>query len=178
MNFNILTRVPVEAALRELQDTTAPQWDACTIRQSYPGSAHVDTKCIPLRGSLSFADSYDPSANRMRYVHTYNLPHTIGLVNKVLAGLSSDSVGNVMAVALMPGGVIREHLDHGAYADHFERLHIVLSSPKGSWFMCGGERYEPEPGDVFLFNHHLLHSAGNPTTEARIHLIVDLTFKD
>ena len=178
MNFNTLTHMPVAAALEELRDTTAPEWDACTLRQSFQGSAHVDTKCIPLRGALSFADSYDPAIYRIRYGCTDKLPSTIALINAVLGGLPVKTVGNVLAVALLPGGYIRPHMDQGSYAEHFDRLHIVLSSPRGSWFMCDGEVHNPEPGEVFMFNHHALHSAGNPSEEARIHLIVDLTFKD
>ena len=78
----------------------------------------------------------------------------------------------------MPGGLVAAHSDIGEYAEHFERFHIVLTSETGNWFQVGNDIAYPQPGSLFFFNHREVHSVGNPTQEARIHLIVDVTLKD
>ena len=180
MNFDFVARgLDIRAAAAELANTDAPLWDAFKTRQTFPGSPHVDTKCIPLRGASSFLDSYKPKAKRRRTPFSMMLPATTALVNTVLNGLPVKTVGNVLAVALMPGGFIREHRDLGEYPEHFDRFHIVLTSPQGNWFKVDSEYAFPEPGDAFFFNHHAPHSVGNPSAnEARVHLIVDVTLKE
>lgn len=176
-HFNFVTRVNTDAVCQELA-ISAPLWDAFTARQSFPGSAHADTKCIPLRGAFCASHFTDPKATRERTPYANELPYTIALINRVIQQLNVDSVGNVMAVALQPGGVITPHYDGGEYADHFERFHIAVTSPYGNWFQCGDETVNPHRGDVFFFNHRLTHSAGNPSDKERVHLIVDVTLKD
>lgn len=178
MNFNFLAKLDVRAAAQELANTDAPQWDAFTLRQTFRGTAHGDTKCIPLRGAFPFSNSYSPDANRNLLPAAEDYPHTRALLNDTLSHLNVTSVGNVMAVALLPGGMITPHIDEGPYADAFERFHIVLSASTGNWFQVGQDIAYPAPGDVFFFNHREMHSAGNPTAEVRIHLIVDVTLKD
>lgn len=174
--FDVVGNVDTRAAARELAH--APHWDAFTSRQRFPGSPHDETKCIPLRGASAFLESYTPSAKRKATPFSAYLPHTVALVNKVLDGLPVLTVGNVLAVALMPGGTVKPHIDEGAYPTHFERFHIAVTSPDGNWFKCDDEVFHPLPGDIFFFNHRLTHSVGNPSNEARIHLIVDVTLKE
>lgn len=178
MNFDFITTLDVRLAAAELANIDAPQWDAFTLRQSIPGTAHGDTKCIPLRGALAFTDSFIVDAPRSLYAYAADYPHTCALVNEALRHLNVAAVGNVLAVALMPGGLVTPHQDEGEYAEHFERFHIVLTSETGNWFQVGNDIAYPQPGGLFFFNHREVHSVGNPTKEARIHLIVDVTLKD
>lgn len=177
MKFNTFANVDVSAAARELV-MAAPQWDAFKSRQTFPGSPHVDTKCIPLRGSSSFLDSYKPFVKRRRTVYAMQLPRTTALVNGVLSGLNAASVGNVLAVALRPGGFILPHIDEGDYPNHFDRFHIVVTAPPGVWFKAGDEYLFPKLGDCFFFDHHSTHSVGNPSDQWRVHIICDVTLKE
>lgn len=178
MKFNTLANVDTSAAARELV-MTAPQWDAFVSRQAFAGSPHVDTKCIPLRGASSFLDSYNPHAKRRATGFARQLPATAALVNSVLARMNVRTVGNVLAVALAPGGFVRPHIDEGAYPKHFERFHIAVTAPEGCWFNVDGQFAFPQAGDVFFFNHRVTHSVGNPhPSEWRVHLIVDVTLKE
>ena len=132
MNFTRVCNLDTKAAAAELA-RTAPLWDAFTARQSFPGSPHADTKCIPLRGASSFLDSYKPKAKRTRTHYAMMLPRTLALVNTALAGLPVVEVGNVLAVNLQGGGFITPHIDTGEYPDYFERFHIAVTSPEGNW---------------------------------------------
>lgn len=178
-HFDFLANVDVSAAAKELA-ITSPRWDAMVLRQSFAGSAHKDTKCIPLRGASSFVTSYEvhPKGGRRMTPAAMQLPHTRALMNKVLGSLNISELGNVLAVAFGPGGYIRPHIDEGVYADYFDRFHICITAPKGHWLQCDGEYAFPHAGDVFHFNHRVEHSGGNPSDEWRIHLIFDARLKE
>lgn len=178
MNFDFIANVDTTAAAKELAINSAPHWDAFTTRQSFNGSPHVDTKCVPLRGSSSFLDSYKPNAKRRATAYAAMLPHTTRLVNHVLKHMNVRTVGNVLAVALKPGGYILPHIDEGAYPEHFHRFHIVVTDNPGCWFKAADEFAEPRKGDVFFFNHRSIHSVYNGSPDWRIHLIVDVTLKE
>lgn len=175
MNFNFLTTLDTSEAAKELT-INAPLWDAFTLRQTLPGSPHVDTKCIPLRGDLSFP--FALGVQRPRTEYGLRLPACAALVNKVLAGLDVLEVGLVLLVKLRAGGYVRPHPDEGEYARHFSRMHIVVSSEPGNWLTCGDETAYPTQGQVFIFNHHAMHSAGNASANERVHLIVDIKLKE
>ena len=177
MKFNTFASVDTRRAAQELA-MTAPQWDAFKSRQTFPGSPHVDTKCIPLRGASSFLDSYYPKAKRRATTYAKQLPHTAALVNGVLKHMNVATVGNVLAVALRPGGYIRPHIDEGAYPEHFDRFHIAVTSPDECYFCVDGDFFFPKQGDAFFFNHRVTHSVGNPSAEWRVHIIVDVTLKE
>lgn len=175
MNFLILTTLDASKAALELSNH-APLWDAFTTRQTVTGSAHVDTKCIPLRGDLS--SPFALGVDRPRTQYAAELPACMALVNKVLAGLDVLEVGVAMLVNLKPGGRVTPHRDEGEYARYFSRMHIVVSSSPGNWIKCANDTLSPTAGQAFLFNHHALHSAGNDSDTERIHLIVDVKLKE
>lgn len=177
-NFEFKANVPIpEGVLRELAITN-PLWNAYKARQNFPGSPHKQTRCIPLRGSSSFLKSYDPKAQRKATQFSYLVPETVKLVNSVLAKINVATVGNVLAVALAPEANVSPHIDEGSYPEHFERFHIVVTSPENNFFIVNGEVAFPQQGDVFFFNHRVMHSVGNPSPEWRVHLIVDVTLKE
>lgn len=175
MKYQLLAAFDTEAAARELQ-SHAPLWDAFTLRQSLPGSAHYETKCIPLRGNLSFPFALDITRTRTPYADL--LPECMSLANKLLAGLPVLEVGNVLLASLRAGGRIVPHEDEGPYAEYFTRIHIVIDSEPGNLFIVGGETHAPRNGDVFIFNHHLTHTAENHSDKERVHMIVDVKLKE
>jgi Aspartyl/Asparaginyl beta-hydroxylase len=177
MNYQHLTSFATKRAQEELA-ISAPLWDAFTLRQTLPGTPHVDTKCIPLRGAFPFAASYTVDVARARTDLAAMLPECMALANRLIAGLAVAEVGNVILATLKPGGWIRPHPDEGPYARHFDRYHIVINSEPGNWFNVNGELYHPCTGDVFTFNHQVTHSVGNDSTKERVHLIVDIKLKD
>ena len=177
MNFEKIGSLDTSMAASEL--IGSPLWDAFTLRQDFVGSPHRDTKCIPLRGAKEFIESYKPRVKRSRTAYSHYLPHTMALINRALSGMPVKTVGNVLAVALQPGGWVRPHIDEGAYPEHFERFHIAVTSPFFNWFKVEDEFFYPEQGDIFFFNHRATHSVGNSSKgDARIHIIVDVTLKE
>jgi len=64
------------------------------------------------------------------------------------------------------------HKDEGAYFNNVIRYHLGI---KGRYqYTVGNKRLIVDPGTLFCFNNHLLHSTQNLTEEERITLIFDL----
>jgi len=149
-------------------------WEAITMRQDYPGSAHKDTKAIYLRWS----EDQSPAAafhdtDTIPYPAVHLLPEAIPLVDGLATHLDALRLGRVMIVALKPGGIITPHRDEGAYARYYERFHISLLSDDGNLFTCGDETIHMEAGTAWTFDHHKEHSVVNDSERERIHLIMD-----
>lgn len=144
-------------------------------RQSYEGSAHVDTKTIFLRGPLKFTrEEYQENID----AYDYDVPHElVSLVSKLihpcLDFLDIRQLGYMMIVSLVPGGEITEHIDQGRYAEYYDRFHIPLYSKEGNYFRCGDEEVQMGEGELWTFNHHMPHSVVNNSDRERIHLIFD-----
>lgn len=150
-------------------------WNAITVRQDYPGSAHHDTQCVFLRGPYEFnPESYMGTID----AHDYGAMTLLGgvitdLLRPTLYDMRVTELGYVLIVRLPPGGMIDEHIDEGVYADHYARFHVALTdSPKAS-LTVGGETQHFAQGDVWEFNHKQPHSGSNMGSAPRIHLIFD-----
>lgn len=173
-NFTLLqTGLNVQPLLDAL-DAHPDLWDQITVRQSYPGSAHHDTQAIFLRGPAAFtADEYQGTTDAYDYPALATLGEAVNaLLCPVLWGLGATQLGYVLIVKLQPGGHVDEHIDEGAYADHFTRFHIALTSDSAT-LTVGGQTQHFAPGELWRFDHKALHSADNPGVTPRIHVIFD-----
>lgn len=172
-NFKLLARdLPVEAALDELGGN--PLWDAFTARQDAPGSAHHDTRCIVLRGPEVFTiDSVFNDMEAVDYVTIEQLPAVAELARAALAKIRPGTLGRVMLAELKPDGHIDRHADEGAYAEHYDRFHVVLMSAEGNTFTNGDETIHMQDGELWQFNHRAEHEVHNNSNAPRIHLIID-----
>jgi len=155
-------------------------WNRQTIRQSYPGSAHADTKCIFIRGPLGFTpELYFNDLGSVDYREEQcALPAAMELVDYVCSMLGVTELGRVLIVKLKAGSAVTPHVDEGRYADHFTRLHIVLTSNPRCVNVTGGRVDHWKPGSVWWFNHKLKHFAINDGKTDRIHMIVDVVMPD
>jgi aspartyl/asparaginyl beta-hydroxylase (cupin superfamily) len=174
MNFR---RIAVGLNVAPLLDALAvypEHWNALTFRQTFPGSAHHDTQSI----YLTYCERIDVESvfNDLRavsYPALADLPEAADLINDALHLVGARSAGRVMLVDLKAGGRITPHIDEGAYADHYERFHLVITSEAGNVFECGGDTAHMKPGELWWFNHKRLHSVSNYSDTPRLHLIVD-----
>jgi GNAT superfamily N-acetyltransferase len=154
----------------------AELWDAFTARQNAPGSPHHDTRCIVLRGPAADVITSDVVFNMLESVDTpavEMLPAVRDLCAAACRRIRAVALGRVMLVELAPGGHIDRHVDEGAYAEHFERFHLVLQSDEGNTFHNGAEAIHMKPGELWKFNHRAEHEVFNQSARPRIHLIID-----
>jgi len=169
----------VEPLLQQL-NAHPELWDEITVRQAYPGSAHADTKCIFIRGPLGFTpELYFNDLGSVDYpIEQQTLPAAMPLVEYVCSMLGVTQLGRVLIVKLKAGGMVERHIDEGLYADHFARLHIVLTTNPDCLNFTARHVDHWKPGSVWWFNHKLKHFAVNEGETDRIHMIVDVVMPD
>lgn len=150
-------------------------WDANTIRQDFPGSPHHDTQCIWLRAPERIAPDtvFDDLVAHDTGAMDVLQPAANEILKPIMEALGVKELGRMMVVTLRPGGVIDPHPDQGAYAEHYERFHLVLTSDYGNRFYCGDDMVHMQPGELWTFDHRTEHTVVNDSTLERIHVIFD-----
>lgn len=174
-NFKLIAdAVDCTASLIELE-LNKYLWDAFTMRQNVPGTAHGDTRCIPLRAPKELtieAVFNDIEASPTEF--TKLLPLTTRLMKQTIKKIGEGQVGRVMVVDLLSGGYIDKHYDDGTYSDYYDRFHLVMYSEEGNQFRCGNEIKEFAAGELWMFNHKIEHEVVNLSGSSRIHMILDV----
>ena len=174
-NFKLIASdLDVAASLAEIA-AQPEMWKEITLRQSFPGSVHHDTEAIHLRvPTETTPEAILESLQSLDNVPTLQrLPATCALVAGALKAADMRQLGRVMVVNLKAGGAIDPHIDGGAYAAHFDRFHMVLTSADGNIFHCGDESVHMRAGEFWCFNHHIEHHVLNRSSEDRLHIIID-----
>ena len=163
---------PIVDALAKLPDL----WGEITDRQYFTRSPHRDTETIFLRGPLKLTPYYYQfDLGAYDYPAMDLLGHVLVPVLRPLLTeqLQVDELGHVLIVKLKPGGRVTEHIDQGAYADHYTRFHVALTSNPGCYQTAGDERATFAPGEAWWFNHKKPHTAANEGETDRLHIIID-----
>lgn len=180
INFKRLaTGIDISPLLASLENQPA-LFSELTARQYAPGSPHVDTESVFLRWSreqtiaAAFTD-----LKAVDYPAYAKIPEAKELVERIQDEVQGTHLGRVLIVNLRAGGYIEKHVDEGAYADFYERFHLVLKADDGNIFFCDndescGEYANMRPGELWWFNHKKPHSVLNDSKSGRIHLIVDV----
>lgn len=146
------------------------QWLEQTWRQTHPRSSHKATSTIYFKMPKVITEH-----SVFNDLTSHWQPETpawvMNLVNEAATQLGWHDLGRVMLVKLPDGGSISRHTDEGAYAQHYNRVHLVV---KGRClFECGDEIVEMRSGTLWQFNHCLPHSVVNNFGSSRVSLIID-----
>ena len=171
-HLEVVHRVRVEDVARTLEPRFN-LFDAITLRQDYPGSAHHATKSIFLR--WPDPPGVDTWFLDIGHVDTPVLkawPEAQVLLEEIEL-FTGRTLGKAMLVMLKPGGGIDWHFDQGEYAAAHYRLHVPIVPCPAAALFSGNEAFAPSPGDVVRYDTTVLHSAANFGATPRIHLIVD-----
>lgn len=173
-NFQTIAEKLHFPALMTALEANPEAWKEFTLRQDYAGSAHRDTESIVFCGPRPDGDIFnDIEQTWYRPVDGPLFVPAMQAVGACLRHITDiGDRGRIMLVKLKAGGHITPHVDEGAYADYYDRFHLVLSGHCD--FRCGDTFYSPMPGDFFWFNHKKEHEVWNGTEEDRVHLIVDI----
>ena len=174
-HFVLLGRTDTAPIIAEL-DAAPEMWLADTSRQRKV-RCQRHTRNIYLRAARK---PLPPGAKNANDVHESRIlrsaarfPRTLQLCERI-ARQQGAILGRVALVALLPHCRVYPHIDHGAYYRIRDRYHIVLRSAQGSPLTAGDETVVMREGELWIFNNKVRHSARNPSSEPRIHLIFDL----
>lgn len=152
-------------------------WNRYSIRTTYPGSAHTDASDIWLRFndlSLYTPDQYYKMFDDLECVDYFHIPEANKLISDLMEKVNGTKLGRVIITKLPSGGRITPHIDEGAYANYYDRYHIIINNKPGSIFRCGDETITMENGDIYWFDTSKEHEVINDSNEDRLTLIVDI----
>lgn len=177
----LISDLDVRPLLRSLEMQSS-LWTHITARQTTPGTPHVDTQTIFLRwAAAQTIEAVFNDLDAVDYPALMDLPEARGLLAQSVEASRANTLGRAIIVRLKPGGRITPHADEGAYADHYERFHLVLQSDAGNRFHVADPANphiyttaEMKPGQLWWFNHKRTHWVENRSNRERIHLIMDM----
>jgi len=126
-----------------------------------------------------FADVSDGDISRIGRPHeSVWYPCSISLGNiksiseSVCAFVGGEYLGGVLITKLPPGGKIKPHIDNGWHAAEYEKIHLSVVTPKGSYFGFENGRIESVPGDCYWFRNDVPHWVENNSDSERISVII------
>ena len=156
-------------------------------RVVFPGSPHVDTQDIVLRGPVGM---HTASLQEMHveiacedYPAGELMPLTLGIANNLAYLLSSDEMrhldsplrlGRVIMTKIEPGKTIHPHADEGPVPEFYRRFHLCIEGGEYNIFMIRGEVQAMEAGEMWETDVREIHTVVNLMETDRIHLIVDI----
>lgn len=115
----------------------------------------------PSQGDLLMGKmSPTPALSRCRYMQ------------QVLGSLGSV-LGRVRLMRLEPGAEVAPHVDTNHYWKERVRVHIPIVTDPSVQFICGDAQVHMGVGECWIFDTWRLHRVINPSTRARVHLVVD-----
>ena len=178
----LTTDLDVRPLLRSIE-SQPNLWREITARQDTPGSPHADTQAIFLRGprEQTLRAMFD-DVEAIDYPALEKLPEARELIAACVAKAAGTKLARVIIAPLKPGGRVTPHADEGAYADTYERFHLVLQGDYGNMFHVDEpsdsfywQTVMMRPGELWWFNHKRTHWVENRSMRERIHLIVDMS---
>lgn len=175
----------VEPILQELR--SQPLLWGKSPRVIFPGSPHVDTEDIILRGPTGYpyksleelhvelaCDDY-PAGELMK--------DTLKIANNLAYLLSSDEMrhldsplrlGRVIMTKIHPDKTIHPHRDEGPVPEFYRRFHLAVQGGFDNIFMIRGEVQRMETGEMWECDVREMHTVINLMEDDRIHLVVDI----
>lgn len=168
-NFHVLAQNLAIGPLLATLKRHPELWDQDRLRTTLPGGPHGQAQDILLRFGKPDVDDIGPFENRPSMAVLGAMTTALGVMQMV----GGSELGRVMITSLPPGARILPHADEGTYARRFTRHQIMLSCLPGVQFICGGETFCAQSGDLFWFNSALEHQVVNNSADERIAMIVD-----
>lgn len=129
-------------------------------------NAHRDVSALQLRWLRP--PSWDFYPAEVSGIADWALP----LVQVVAAAIGARQIGYVSLHRLKAGGMIEPHID---VDDHpsVGRFHLVITSNPQCICTSGGERAHMAPGEIWRFDHRVMHSVVNAGPDYRVHLVLN-----
>lgn len=162
--------------LREVENITSDWWIRHFNRDGYVGNWSI----APLRGPagevhpIRMAHS-DPTAIDWADTPLLDLCPAI---RRLISNLDCP-VKSTRLMRLDSAAEILPHKDHKlGFEDGEVRLHVPIQTSPLVEFWITDQRVVMQPGEMWYLNVNLTHRVSNPSTTARIHLVIDCEVND
>ena len=157
-------RLPVPVDIARLQAEVAALPASLWGSRGGRVGVHQPTEGIFLRGYAPI-EGAKPIEDREPLQH---LPY----IAELLRSIPAPPMRCLLA-KLLPGAVIRMHVDNGAYFLQTIRVHVPVVSDPSVAMVSDGRVYTMRPGEAWALNNSTYHGVLSEWTQPRIHLICD-----
>ena len=157
-------RLPLAVDIARLQQEVAGLPASLWGSRGGRVGVHQPTEGIFLRGHAPI-EGPKPIEDREPLQH---LPY----VRELLATIPAPPMRCLLA-KLLPGSVIRMHVDNGDYFLQTLRVHVPVVSDPSVAMVSDDRVYTMRPGEAWALNNSTYHGVLSEWTQPRIHLICD-----
>lgn len=146
-----------------------------TWRSDAPTSSHKDTQAVFLRMSdlVLPSDVFD-DLDAFSCPILIDSPKVQDILSDIAYLVGASRIGRAMLVNLPPGGRVVPHEDQGDYCAAYRRFHLPIVTNDEVIFTCGDTQKHMEEGVLYEIDNKQSHHTENPSTQNRLHLIVDM----
>jgi hypothetical protein len=162
-------RLPLPVDIVRLQDEVAALPASLWGTRGGRVGVHQPTEGIFLRGHAPI-EGPKPIEDREPL---QQLPY----VRELLRSIPAPPMRCLLA-KLLPGGLIRMHVDNGDYFLQTLRIHVPVVSDPSVAMVSDDRVYTMRPGEAWALNNSTYHGVLSNWTQARIHLICDFRASD
>jgi hypothetical protein len=162
-------RLPLDIDIARLQDEVTRLPPELWGTRGGRVGVHQPTEGIFLRGHAPI-EGPKPIEDRQPLQH---LPY----VRELLQSIPASPMRCLLA-KLLPGGIIRLHVDKGAYFEQTLRIHVPVVSDPSIAMVSDGRVYTMRPGEAWALNNSTYHGVLSAWTQPRVHLICDFLPSD
>lgn len=186
MLVKIIGKVEDSIFLSSLEEVSKINWEIIDIEDRSRNYIFSTSRSISLRVPKitdvrptsvldwgTILDCIDHQQNKLRYPACYRA------VEWILTQVNGISLGRVMIVNLLPGGIVAPHIDSGIYFSKYSRFHIPLITNEQVVFSRGKNATEEHMpcGHLCQLNNLDMHMVKNNTDYHRIHIIADIEIR-
>jgi hypothetical protein len=140
----------------------------------------VGRKMLQLRTRGGHLAEIDTNDNQVDHYRDTKLLAHAPYVREILDGLEINA-SSVLFLALEAGGKIKEHADGPTWAlgaGYEIRLHLPIVTNEDVWYVVGGQRHDPRPGELWYGDFSQPHWFENRGSETRVYLMINTRVSD
>lgn len=143
---------------------------------SYGPHSQVDDIWVRYRDFAEFDGNFatfhsGPHAS-VWYPCIAHIPAAWSLARRVKRMAGAKEIAGVLLTRIPPGGEVKPHVDRGWHAESTQKYIVQIHGNQEQAFCFDGEELRADPGDVYWFRNDRTHWVNNPSSEARVSLIV------
>lgn len=106
------------------------------------------------------------------YPESAFLPQARPIIFGLMARVEGERLGGILITKLPAGGRIQPHVDPGWHAGYYDKYHVAVKTPRGSFFGFEEGQIHSRDGDVHWFRNDVPHWVVNDSDDDRISMII------
>jgi hypothetical protein len=178
--MTILTKVgelPALIMLKAVREVEAVDWGEVdsSERKSISYFSHCDSLALRIPDAEGVPFDQLPTVLTARDTQVREKFKALNaIITWLYYKVKGKELGRVSLIRLLAGKVINQHIDFGAYYQHYQRFHVPLITNPQVLFTGEHESLHLPVGHVYRLDNLQMHGVRNDSEQDRVHLVVDI----